>query len=61
MGSSCSDGTNWTTSISWLFSAGMADDVRRPGYNGRVWVSRPIIGGIQQGPYAIDSGSPGAD
>jgi hypothetical protein len=33
------------------YPAAMADDVQRPGFNGRVWVSRPVIGG-QQGPYA---------
>ncbi len=37
------------------YPAGMADDVHRPGFNGRVWVSRPIIGGVQ-GPYATAEG-----
>jgi hypothetical protein len=35
------------------YPAGMADDVHRPGFNGRLWVSRPIIGGMQ-GPYATE-------
>ena len=35
------------------YATAMADDVHRPGFNGRVWVSRPIIGGMQ-GPYATD-------
>lgn len=26
---------------------GRADDVRRPGFNGRLWISRPIIGGVE--------------
>jgi len=45
----------------FLYPPGMVDDVRRPGYNGRLWVGRPIIGGIQQGPYAVDTGTPGTD
>jgi hypothetical protein len=32
------------------YPEGMADDVHRPGFNGMVWASRPIIGGTQ-GPY----------
>jgi hypothetical protein len=44
-----------------LYPPGMADDVRRPGYNGRLWVSRPIMGSVQQGPYAVDSGTPGTE
>jgi hypothetical protein len=43
------------------YPAAMADDVRRPGFNGRLWVDRPILGAIQQGPYAIADGSPGPD
>lgn len=35
------------------YPAGMADDVHRPGFNGRLWISRPIIGGMQ-GPYATE-------
>src|SRR5258705_438844 len=35
------------------YPAGMADDVRRPGFNGRLWVGRPIIGSMQQGPYPM--------
>lgn len=33
------------------YPVAMADDVHRPGFNGRVWVSRAVIGGVQ-GPYA---------
>jgi hypothetical protein len=40
---------------------GMADDVRRPGYNGRLWVSRPILGAIQQGPYPEGWQAPGPE
>jgi hypothetical protein len=29
------------------YPAGMADDVRRPGYNGRLYVTRPILGALQ--------------
>lgn len=43
------------------YPEGHADDVRRPGFNGRLWVSRPIIGGIQQGPYPLAMGSPGPE
>lgn len=32
------------------YPAGMADDVHRPGFNGRQWSSRPVVGGTQ-GPY----------
>lgn len=32
-----------------LYPPGMADDVRRPGFNGRLWISRPIIGGVDTG------------
>lgn len=35
------------------YPAGMADDVHRPGFNGRMWVTRPIIGGMR-GPYPTD-------
>src|SRR5689334_24090487 len=44
-----------------LYPAAMADDVRRPGFNGRLWVSRPIIGSMQQGPYPVGWGSPGPE
>lgn len=37
-----------------LYPAGMADDVHRPGFNGRLYVTRPIIGGMQ-GPYATEA------
>jgi hypothetical protein len=43
------------------YPAGMADDVRRPGFNGRPWISRPIMGSMQQGPYPVVSGSPGPE
>ena len=35
------------------YATAMADDVHRPGFNGRGWATRPIIGGMQ-GPYATD-------
>ncbi len=38
-----------------VYPAGMADDVHRPGFNGRLWLTRPIIGGMQ-GPYATEEG-----
>ena len=43
------------------YPVGMADDVRRPGFNGRIWVSRPIMGSMQQGPYPVGWGSPGPE
>src|SRR5438874_5197288 len=43
------------------YPAGLADDVRRPGFNGRMWVSRPLLGARQEGPYAVDEGSPGSE
>jgi len=43
------------------YPVGMADDVRRPGFNGRLWVSRPIMGSMQQGPYPIGWGTPGPE
>jgi hypothetical protein len=43
------------------YPAGMVDDVRRPGFNGRLWVDRPIIGSMQQGPYPVGWGSPGPE
>lgn len=42
------------------YPSGMADDVRRPGFNGRLWVSRPVIGGMQ-GPYPLGWDSPGPE
>lgn len=42
------------------YPANMVDDVRRPGYNGRVWVSRPVIGGMD-GPYPLGWDSPGPE
>lgn len=35
-----------------------ADDVHRPGFNGRLWVGRPIIGGVNTG-YPLAWGDPG--
>lgn len=29
-----------------LYPYGRADDVHRPGFNGRLWIGRPIIGGV---------------
>lgn len=29
-----------------LYPVGRADSVRRPGFNGKLWISRPIIGGM---------------
>ncbi|MEX2217987.1 MAG: hypothetical protein WD749_04440 [Phycisphaerales bacterium] len=42
-----------------LYPSSMADDVHRPGFNGRLFVTRPIIG-PGHGPYAVAEGSPGA-
>ncbi|MBX3376763.1 MAG: hypothetical protein KF678_07150 [Phycisphaeraceae bacterium] len=36
------------------YPVGMADDVHRPGFNGRLHVTRPVIGGMQ-GPYATEA------
>lgn len=35
------------------YASGIVDDVHRPGFNGKLWVTRPIIGGMQ-GPYATE-------
>jgi hypothetical protein len=43
------------------YPSGMADDVRRPGFNGRLWLTRPIMGSMQQGPYPIVSDPPGPE
>jgi hypothetical protein len=32
-----------------------------PGFNGRLWVGRPVMGFMQQGPYSQDWGSPGPE
>lgn len=37
----------------------MVDDVNRPGFNGRLYVRRPVIGGVDA--WAVDSGDPGAE
>lgn len=42
------------------YPANMVDDVHRPGFNGRLWISRPIVGG-QNGPYPFGGASPGAE
>jgi hypothetical protein len=34
------------------YPAGMADDVRREGFNGRLWVTRPVMGGLNAAPNA---------
>lgn len=37
---------------------GRADDVHRPGFNGRLWISVPVIGGMS-GPWPRGHGNPG--
>lgn len=41
------------------YAENTVDDVRRPGFNGRLFVRRPVIGGVDA--WAWDSGNPGAD
>jgi hypothetical protein len=41
------------------YPANMADDAHRPGFNGRLWRSRPVT--VAHGPYAVESGNPGAE
>lgn len=41
------------------YPASMVDDVNRPGFNGRMFVTRPVMGGMQ-GPWAVAEGEPGA-
>ncbi len=41
------------------YPAGLADDVRRPNFNGRLFARRPVIGGTTI--WARYSGEPGAD
>jgi hypothetical protein len=41
------------------YQAATVDDVRRPGFNGSLYVRRPVIGGVEA--WAWDTGSPGAD
>lgn len=45
--------TEWDRPIATAapYPQNIADDVRRPGFNGRLWVSRPIVG-PGNGPYA---------
>ena len=43
-----------------LYPPSMVDSVHRPGFNGRLNMTRPVIGG-HDGPYATVTGSPGAD
>lgn len=38
----------------------MTDSVHRPGFNGRLHLTRPVIGG-HEGPFATVTGSPGAE
>lgn len=40
------------------YPAGRVDDVRRPGFNGRLWLGETFIGGVQ-GAYPLGWGSPG--
>lgn len=40
------------------YPVGRVDDVRRPGFNGRLWLGETFIGGVQ-GPYPLAWGSPG--
>ncbi len=42
-----------------VYASNTVDDVRRPGFNGRLFVRRPVIGGVDA--WAWDSGNPGAD
>lgn len=42
------------------YPANMTDSVRRPGFNGRLYLRRPIIGGTA-GPYATPQPCPGAE
>ncbi len=37
----------------------MVDDVNRPGFNGKIFLRRPVIGGVDA--WAVESGNPGAD
>lgn len=41
------------------YPVAMVDDVHRPGFNGRLYVRRPVIGGVNA--WAVASGNPGAD
>lgn len=43
-----------------MYPASMADSVHRPGFNGRLHMTRPVMGG-HDGPYATVTGNPGAD
>lgn len=54
-GNPYSDLYGWSPS----YEANTVDDVRRPGFNGRLFVRRPVIGGVDA--WAWDSGNPGAD
>lgn len=50
-----SDLYGWTPQ----YAPNTVDDVRRPGFNGRLYVRRPVIGGVDA--WAWDTGTPGAD
>lgn len=39
---------------------GVVDSVRRPGFNGRLWTTRPIIGGVEF-PFHTGFGEPGPE
>lgn len=46
-----------------LYPANVADDASRPGFNGVLWSSKPIIGGMDAGgayPYVTDAAAYGA-
>lgn len=49
-------GTRLATRAPYPFNR--ADDVRRPGFNGREWIGRPVIGGVDTG-YPMGWRDPG--
>ena len=59
--SQASAGNPYADLYGWrpAYAANTVDDVRRPGFNGRVFVRRPVIGGVDA--WAWDTGNPGAD
>lgn len=42
------------------YPRGVVDNVRRPGFNGRIWTERPIIGGVEY-PFHTAFGEPGPE
>ncbi len=54
--------TEWDRPIATVapYPENIVDDVRRPGFNGRLWVGRPVIGGMN-GPYPLGWDSPGPE